>query len=123
MSGLPGRCHRVGQEFDEPLERLREVKYLLVAGDYFTKWKGMFGIPNQEAKTVVDPEKLVKEVISGYGAPEKIHSDQGRRMTKPSYSRKCVSCSTWTRPEPLYTTQSGGMVERINHSLQDILAK
>ena len=60
MSGLPGRCHRVGQGFDERRERLREVTYLLVAGDYFTKWQETFGVPNQEAKTAVD--NLVKEV-------------------------------------------------------------
>jgi len=39
------------------------------------KWKEAFAILNQEAKTIA--EKLVKEVISRYGAPEKIHSDQG----------------------------------------------
>ena len=37
-------------------------KYILVVGDYFTKWKEVFAIPNQEAKTVA--KKLVKEVIS-----------------------------------------------------------
>ena len=47
--------------------------YILFVGDYFGKWKEAFGIPNQEAKTVA--EKLVKEVISRYGAPKKIYSD------------------------------------------------
>ena len=51
-------------------------KYIVVVGDYFTKWKEVFAIPNQEAKTLT--EKLGKEVISRYGAPEKIYSDQGR---------------------------------------------
>ena len=53
-------------------------KYILVVGDYFTKWKEALAIPNQEAKTIA--EKLVKEVISRYGVPIRIHSDQGRNF-------------------------------------------
>ena len=53
-------------------------KYILVVGDYFTKWKEAFAVPNQEAKTI--SKKVVKEVISRYGAPEKIHSDQGQNF-------------------------------------------
>ena len=57
-------------------------KYILVVGDYFTKWKESFAFPNQEAKTIA--EKLVKEVISRYGAPERICSDQGRNFQTPA---------------------------------------
>ena len=53
-------------------------KYILVIGDSFMKWKEAFAIPNWEARTV--EEKLVKQVISRYGAPERIHSDQGRNF-------------------------------------------
>ena len=54
----------------------------------FTKWKEAFAIPNQEAKTVA--EKLVKEVISRYGAPEKIHSDQGRNFEAQLFQEMCL---------------------------------
>ena len=37
-------------------------RYILVAGDYFTKWFEAYAIPNQEAKTVA--EKLVNDLLS-----------------------------------------------------------
>jgi len=75
-------------------------KYILVVGDYFSKWTEAFPLRKQEAKTVA--EKLVHEVIARYGAPEKIHSDHS---DQPSCSRKCASCSTWIRPVLLHITQ------------------
>ena len=52
------------------------------------KWKEAFPTPNQEAKAVA--EKLVKEVISRYGAPEKIHSDQGRNFEAQLFQEMCA---------------------------------
>ena len=96
-------------------------KYILVVGDYFTKWKEAFAIPNQEAKTVA--EKLVKEVISRYGAPEKIHSDQGRNFEAQLFQKMCLLFKIdKTRTSP-YHPESDGMVERMNRTLQDMLAK
>jgi len=58
-------------------------KYILLVGDYFSKWKEAFLIPNQEAKTIA--EKLVNEVISRYEAPEHIHSNQSKSKSKSKY--------------------------------------
>ena len=52
------------------------------------KWKEAFVIPNLEAKTVA--EKLVEEVISRFGAPEKIHSDQGQNFVAQLFQEICV---------------------------------
>ena len=96
-------------------------KYILVVGDYFTKWKEAFAIPNQEAKTVA--EKLVNEVIARYGAPEKIHSDQGRNFEAQLFKEMCTLFNIEkTRTTP-YHPESDGMIERLNRTLQDMLAK
>ena len=96
-------------------------KYFLVVGDYFTKWKEALAIPNQEAKTVA--EKLVKEVISRYGAPEKIHSDQGRNFKAQLFQEICVLFNMdKTRTSP-YHLESDGMVKQMNRTLQDMFAK
>ena len=96
-------------------------KYILVVGDYFSKWTEAFPLPNQEAKTVA--EKLVHEVIARYGAPEKIHSDQGRNFEAQLFQEMCILFNMdKTRTSP-YHPESDGMVERMNRTLQDILAK
>ena len=53
-------------------------KYVLVAGDYFTKWMEAYAIPNQEAVTVA--KKLLDEMFCRFSLPEKLHSDQGRQF-------------------------------------------
>ena len=50
-------------------------KFIMVIGDYLSKWMESYAIPNQEAHTVA--QKLVDEFICHYGAPEMNHTDQG----------------------------------------------
>ena len=96
-------------------------KNILVVGDNFTKWKEVFTIPNQEAKTVA--EKLVNEVIARFGAPKKIHSDQGRNFEAQLFKEMCTLFNIEkTRTTP-YHPESDRMIERQNCTLQDMLAK
>ena len=53
-------------------------RYILVVGEYFTKWTEAYPMPNQEAKTVA--EIFVREFVARYGAPREIHTDQGRNF-------------------------------------------
>ena len=52
--------------------------YILVVGDYFTKWLEDYAIPNQEAITVA--QKLVDQLFSRFSPPEQLHSDQGKQL-------------------------------------------
>lgn len=52
--------------------------YILVAGDYFTKWLEAYAIPNQEAVTVA--RKLVNQMFCRFSPPEQLHSDQGKQF-------------------------------------------
>ena len=52
--------------------------YVLVVGDYYSKWMEALPVPNQEAPTVV--EKLVDEVFLRFLPSEQLHSDQGRQF-------------------------------------------
>ena len=49
--------------------------YVLVAGDYFTRWMEAYPIRNQEASTVA--RVLVDQWFCRFSVPEKLHSDQG----------------------------------------------
>ena len=123
VSSCPGYpFERIALDIMGPLPTTESgQKYILVVGDYFSKWTEAFPLPNQEAKTVA--EKLVHEVIARYGAPEKIHSDQGRNFEAQLFQEMCILFNMdKTRTSP-YHPESDGMIERMNRTLQDMLAK
>ena len=94
-------------------------RYILVVSDYYTKWTEAFSMPNMEARTVADI--IVREVVSRFGVPYIIHSDQGRQYESQLLLEMCkVLHIKKTRTTP-YHPQSDGMVERINKTLVRML--
>ena len=95
-------------------------KYILVVSDYFSKWTESFPMPNMEAATVA--RIIVEEVVSRFGVPSSIHSDQGRQYESELFSEVCrVLQIKKTRTTP-YHPQSDGMVERFNKTLATMLS-
>ena len=95
-------------------------EYLLVVGDYFTKFSEAFAIPNHTALTVAD--KLVNEFIARYGVPSIINSDQGREFESQLFSEMCKQLNIQkTRTTP-YNPKSDGMIERLNRTVLQMLS-
>ncbi|VDI02082.1 Hypothetical predicted protein [Mytilus galloprovincialis] len=95
-------------------------KYLLVIGDYFTKWMDAFPINNQEAISVADV--LVKNFVVLFGVPRMIHSDQGTNFESQVFREMCCILGIdKTRTTPLHP-ESDGMVERLIQTLETMLA-
>ena len=69
----------------------RGNRFILVIGDYFTKWTECHVMPNME--------------ISRFGIPYFIHSDQGENL-KVNYSQKCANYCKIRKPELPRTIQS-----------------
>lgn len=98
----------------------RNNEYIIVLGDYYTKWKEAFAVPNHSAITVAD--KLVTEVFCKLGCPEQIHTDQGREFESQLFSCICDLLGIQkTRTNP-YRPQSDGLVERFNRTLIQMLS-
>ena len=94
--------------------------YILVAGDYFTKWMEAYPIPNQEATTVA--KKLVDELFCRFGVPKQLHSDQGRQFESSLLQEICQILNVRkTRTTP-YHPQCDGLIERFNRTLLSMLA-
>jgi hypothetical protein len=94
--------------------------YVLVIGDYFSKWVEVLPLPNQTAETVA--KAFVDEFVSRFGAPKEIHSDQGRNFESKVFAEvlRLLGVSK-TRTTP-YNPKSDGMIERFNRTLLNIVS-
>lgn len=61
--------------------------YILVVGDYFTRWMEAYAIHNQEATTVA--QKLVDELFCRFSTPEQLHTDQGSQFESKLIAEIC----------------------------------
>jgi len=94
-------------------------RYILVVGDYFSKWIEAYPLPNYEAVTVATA--LVENWISRFGVPLELHSDQGSNFESQVFGEvaKLLGLRK-TRTTPLHP-QSDGMVERFNKTTNKFL--
>ena len=95
-------------------------EYILVIGDYYTKFTEAYAIKDHTALTVAD--KLVTEFICRFGVPSIIHSDQGPEFESRLFKEMCRLLGIEkTRTVP-YNSKSDGMIERHNRTIQQMLA-
>ena len=132
-SGPPRKHAKLGQvPVRAPLERIavdimgplpetgNGNQYIVVIGDYFTKWTEAFALKNHTAQTVADV--IVQEFVGRFGVPRQIHSDQGREFESLLISHLCqLFHIKKTRTTP-YNPKSDGMVERANRTVKQMLS-
>ena len=94
-------------------------KYILVTGDYFTRWMEAYPIPNQEATTVAT--KLINELFCRFSIPEQLHSDQGRQFESEIIAQVCKFLKIEKTRTP-YHPQSDDVIERFNRTLLQMLS-
>lgn len=136
-----GSCKAVGKQWRAPLQSVvasrpyervaldilgplpetpRENKYIVVIGDYFSKWTEAFPLPNQEAETVA--KLLVEQWVCRLGAPRVIHTDQGRNFESKLFTEVCRLLNIHKTRTSAYHPQSDGMIERFNRTLAFMLS-
>ena len=96
-------------------------RYVLVVGDYFSKWIDAFAMPNMETTTIVD--LLVSRVICQWGMPLHIHTDRGSQFESDIFQQLCTSLDITKTHTTAYHPQSDGMIERFNRTLEEMLSK
>ena len=114
MVGAP--LERVAMDILGPLPKTdRGNVYILVIGDYFTKWVEAFALPNQEAETIA--RVFVEEFVCRFGIPSELHTDQGRNFESNLLKEVCKMLGiTKTRTCPFHP-KGDGFVERFNRTL------
>ena len=100
-------------------ETLRGNKYILVITDWYTKWTHAIAMPDQTAQTVAD--SMINEFIQYFGAPVRIHSDQGRNFESQLFQQVCQLLGIERSRTSPYHPADNGQVERYNRTLQQML--
>ena len=112
---------RVAMDILGPLpETPRGNRYILVIGDYFTKWKEAFPLKDTEAVTVA--RVFVNEYICRFGVPDSLHIDQGKNFEAKIIKEICASLDIKNTRITAYHPQSDGLVERFNRTLLGMLS-
>ena len=94
-------------------------RYILVVGDYFTRWMEAYAVPDQQAETVA--RRFVLDFVSRLGAPLRLVSDQGRQFVSEIMKDVCKLLQiVQTRTTP-YRPSANGLVERFNGNLLKML--
>lgn len=102
-------------------ESYRGNRYILVVGEYFTKWVEAFSIPDQETTTIA--RCLVEQFICRFSVPHQLHSDQGRNFEAAIIKDICTLLGIEkTRTTP-YHPSSDGFVERFNRTMMEMVSK
>lgn len=133
--GPPPRAPLNPSVVSRPMERLAvdimgplpstslKNKYILVVGDYFSKWTEAYASPNQEAESLA--KVLVEQWVCRFGAPRSMHSDQGRNFESNLFKEMCQLLSIHkTRASPYHPESNGSMLALFvedNQSNWDVL--
>ena len=90
-------------------------KYILVAGDYFTKWMEVYAIPNQEDRTVAMPVNwLMRCSFDFLYQNNYVHSDQGGQFEAKVVSQLYKLFHIKKTHTSLYHLQANILIERFN---------
>ena len=107
---------RVAMDILGPLPKTDQGNvYVLVIGDYFTKWVEAFALPNQEAETIA--KVFVEEFVCRFGVPKELHTDQGRNFESNLMKEICKLLGIKKTRTCPYHPQGDGFVERFNRTL------
>jgi hypothetical protein len=91
-------------------------KYLLVIGDYFTKFVHADPMRNQEADIVA--KKLIENCITIFGIPMQIHTDQGTNFESNLFKALCKYLEIDKTRTTVMRPQSDGIPRDICESLK-----
>ena len=93
----------------------RGNQYILVVTYHFSKWVEILAVPNETAATCAD--KILNEVISRFGCPFSLHSDQGRNYESNLFSELCKMLEIRKTRTIARNPKCKGQVERFNRTI------
>ena len=96
-------------------------KYVLVVGDYLTKYTDAIPMRDQEAITIAN--KLVERIFSIHGLPYQLYTDKGTNFQSLLMKELCQLLDIQKKNTIVFMPSSDGMVERANFTIAHMLSK
>ena len=113
---------RIAVDIMGPLPLMKDKnKYILVIGNYFTRWMEPYSLPSQHTENIA--QKLVHEFISRFGSPFEIHSDQGKNFESQLFKEELKLLEIKRTRTTAYRPSSKGVIERFNGTLGRMIRK
>ena len=104
-----------------PLPLSNGNQHILLLGDHFSKWYEAIPLSDQTACTTATA--LLENWICRFGCPHGIHSDQGRTFESKIFKSLNQALQVDKTRTTAFRPQSNAVVERMNRTLQSMLAK
>jgi transposase InsO family protein len=95
--------------------------WIITTIDYFTKW--VEAIPTKSATNKVVMDFLEEKIITRFGVPAKITTDNAKAFSSTQLSSFCFKYGIMLSHSSNYYPQGNGLVESISKNLMNILKK
>ncbi len=96
------------------------MKNIIVAVDYLTKWAETRALPSATAKDAAD--FFVRDIVLRHGTPENVVTDCRKCFMSAFMQEVMKIMGAQHRSTTPYHPQSNGLVERLNHTLADMMS-
>ena len=107
---------RICTDYFGPLPKTeRGNKYVMVVTDHFSRWVELLPVPDQTAQTCASV--LLNEVLSRYGCPLALHSDQGRCYESTVFKELCKLLEIRKTRTSVRNPKCNGQAERFNKTM------
>ena len=93
--------------------------HLLVFVDYFSRWVELFALRKATAEII--SQCLTREILTRWGVPKYILSDQGPQFVSSVFGETCKRWNITARKTSAYHPQTN-MTERVNRNVKAMLA-
>jgi hypothetical protein len=111
---------RIHIDITGPFADSNNYKYIFACIDAFTKYVILCPMIDQKSMTVISV--FVDHVISKFGCPNKVISDNGRQFTSHIFNELSIIYGFEHKFITPYNPQSNGEVERVNRTIGNMLA-
>ena len=118
---VSGPFQRVGVDIMEMPQTERGNRYVIVFVDYLTKWVEACATQDQTSETIA--RLLVDTVVCRHGVPAELLSDRGANLLSELIRNVCSLLGVHKINTTAYHPQCDGLVENLNRTLQEMMAK